>query len=238
MPKICKRYVKIQEGDVKYTFDFTIFYSSKLGFYTEVPPGFDAQFEMLTDEQLKEFSAKKEFKYKYAQSGEHKKLVRGKSEDGVEMALKNLLTYLLTADVKREPVIIVEFEPGDKPDEVDEEDKDLKTNELHKLSLTFGVKYCEKVQAANQAPRYFHETESRVWKTTHTHRNEIDVDGWNSDRLLIMPDTPENRQFVEEMHGALGLLIEKLTQVTESRESMQKFIQSSVPILTLPHAEE
>jgi hypothetical protein len=221
MPKISRESIRINADETDERFDFDIHYARDYGFYAEIPPGFNDVFDELNEEQLKKYSAARKYKYKY-NHGAHKRVVLCETEMGVADAMKKLVSGLLLLTIKKEAVIIVDF--------TDHTDTHDNTNDFPAVGLELSIVYCHRVTAGGKDPKYYKYSTSDWFGKDKTVRQQINVGGYRNQSTII-DDTPENRKFLEDIHGALDILVKKMAEFTGSSESMLKMIASRQKLL-------
>lgn len=226
MPKISKKTLQIREGDLNENFEFTVNYNTANGFYAEIPAKLNEQFDQLEDQELKDLGAFKQYRYKYNRNGEHKNLVSGESETAVVANMRKIAVRLLTMAMEKVPVIIVYFS---NENDRHHNDTDMK---LPKVGLHLSACYCFKVSTGPDSAKYYTYKEREWFGETRTDRSEVYV-GRNRGDVTIIPDTPENRQFIEDLHKALALLVTKLEQFTGTSEAMLNMITNRQKLLSL-----
>lgn len=227
MPKISKKTLQIREGDINESFEFTVNYNSANGFYAEIPARFNEQFDQLDEDERKTLGVWKQYKHKYhQQGGEHKNLVSGESETAVVTNMRAVAVRLLTMALEKVPVIIVYFS---NENDRHHNDTDMK---LPKVGLHLSACYCFKVSTGPDSAKYYTYKEREWFGETRTDRSEVYV-GRNRGDVTIIPDTPENRQFIEDLHKALALLVTKLEQFTGTSEAMLNMITNRQKLLSL-----
>jgi hypothetical protein len=226
MPKISEKHIKINTGDAEDMIKFVVNYNQENKFYTILPERFNEQFDQLTDKELTEFSAHKDKKWKYSENSPFKRIISATSEDGVVENVRKICAKLLAMAVVKEPVIIVRFEFC-----TDHSHREKDETELEKIGVDLSATYCFKVTTGGDNAK-FYKYETRDWfgeqKTT---RSEVHLHRQTD--AVVIPDTPENRQFIVDLHAALGLLIGKLKAFTADAETMTKMIADRQKLLSL-----
>lgn len=234
MPKINNYFTRVESGDIEQSFNITIYYNNEDKFYAEIPEGFWESCEILSKKESDKLRIRKKNKYKYS-SGPYKFIVWSEKEDDAVAKMKIVLELMIKKTIKKEPVIVIEFDnegtfkslherwPGD-PD-------------LPKVGLAMRATYCHQLKSGAGEMKYF-----KYWKSKkiiddgyETLRCEISVDN-NS---TIIPDTPENRKFLEDLHMALTILADKLMQFAGSGSSKKllETIASTQKLLELNHVK-
>jgi hypothetical protein len=255
MPKIGNKRERIKEADIDEVLEFTAHYNSELGFYAQLPMKLIENFDALTDEELKQFSARRKYARKWSHSDEpHQRIVTASTEDKLVAAMKILVLHLLRLTLVKVPVIVVEFEnqggreantfyntkepkrPGhedeDDDDDEDEDPDEKDFNVLPKVGLTFEVTYCFRVSTRGTKDKFYKYSNYDAFGDKREKREEVHVSSWRSNDIVI-PDTPENRQFIEELHHALHLLVHKFKLFTATADDMLKVIEARQKLLTL-----
>jgi hypothetical protein len=235
MAKISKKTERLRDGEIDQHIEFTVFYNSDIGFYAEVPGDYGENFDQLDDEQLKKLAGQKKYGRKYASADEpHKRIVVATTEDELVEAMKTMVLHLIKMTLAKVPVILIEFE--DKSEHADSMYQVVKRqrrgmgddyrdpNELPTVGLEFSATYCFQVSASGGKDRFYKYDE-------HKRRTEVHL-GWREKKTMI-PDTPENRLFIEELHKALYTLVTKMREFTATPEDMLKLIDSRQKLLSL-----
>lgn len=227
MPRISTSNLKIRAGDIDQNIQLVVFYTSDYGFYAAIPDELGDKFDQLTEDQMKEYNAARKYKTKYPQTDDpHQKVVKADTEGGVEVAMKKLVTFMLQLSMKKEAVIIIEFDGDIDTDHADD------PNELPQVKLEFSATYCFKVSTATGKDRYYKYTEKPWGNEIETFRTEVYLNDWRENHVII-PDTKENRAFLEDLHKALKLLYTKMKEFTATSEDVLALISKQQKLLSL-----
>lgn len=233
MAKISNKTMTIRNGDVDELIQYRTFYTAGYGFWAELPGTVAETFDQLDDKEREQLFGDKRYARKYAASNEpHKRVVYGDTEVELDTRMKAMVTHLLTLSVIKEPVIIITFDGDDKEAErrKDREPKD--PNHLGEVSLSLELKYCHRVTTSTGTAKFYEYREQDWHGEKEIVRHSVHVNtNWRSDDRIIA-DTPENRQFLEQLHTALGTLVKKLKQFTATPEDIQKVIDARQKLLT------
>lgn len=234
MAKISKKTVRLRDGEIDQHLEFTVLYNSEMGFWAEVPADYSENFDQLDEEQLSSFGGKKKYDRKYM-SGDHphKRIVTAGTEDNVVKAMQTLVLHLIKMTIAKVPVILIDFENrSEYADPMYKVIKDTRgrrekpdPNELPAVGLEFSATYCFQVSASGGKDRFYKYDE-------HGRRSEVSQGNWR-EKHTIIPDTPANRQFIEDLHKALYTLTEKMKEFTDTSDGMIKLIDSRQKLLSL-----
>lgn len=226
MPRISTKSLRIQEGDLDERIEIIVYYHTDWGFYAQIPEHLNEAFDQLNDKELKALKASRKYNRRHAMSTEpHKRIVSSPTEDGIVQAMEKLAKKLLTTQVEKIPVIIVTFENKTSEEEAD------RIN-LPNVGMVLEVTYCFQVSTGGSKPKYY-TYEERDWMgEKETVRSEVSLNGWY-EKNVVIPDTPDNRKFVEDLHAALKILVNKMVEFTATPENMLKLIDSRQKLLSL-----
>lgn len=233
MPRISTKHLKIRNGDIDESLEIQVNYSTDLGFYAEIPEKLTESFDQMDDDVIKRRNGYRKYNRKYATRNEpHKRVVTGTTEDGLVKNMTDMLTHLMKQTMVKEPVIIITFQSDDREGDRHKDKEELDPNNLEEIGLGFSAKYCHRVTTGTGKPKYYQYSEDEWQGRKRTIREEVHVDQhWNSDDRVI-PDTPDNRAFLEDLHRALRALVGKMRAFTKTPESVQKMIQDRQKLLT------
>jgi len=228
MPKIKSDHVRIRKGDVDEMIDFQIFYRTGFGFYAQLPTTLEEAFDSLTEKEQQGLFLIKEYPRKWKLTGPHKKLVYADTEDDLKKRMTKALEHLFSLTVKRDPVIVLWYENRNENDDDDDDQRD--PNELKSVGLELKAKFCNRITTASGEPKYYSEYEAEWFGEMQKRRDEVYIS--RHDPPVIIPDTPENRQFVQELHKAIKELVKKLESFTKTPASVLKAIESRQKLLS------
>lgn len=227
MPKISKKSMKIDQGDLSEYIEFNIHYNGELGFYAEIPAHLNEQFDQLTDEELKGFSATRKKKYKYQKSNEDKNVIVSETENGVVQAMRPLVEKLCTMAVTKEAVIIVKFNKQDR-DSVWRDD-DAK-GDLQLVGMDLSAVFCFRVTTGGKNPKFYKYSKRKNFDGEMvTDRREVNL---YKHEGIVIPDTPENKKFITDLHGALRTLVGKMVEFTKTSDALLGLIASQQKLIT------
>lgn len=216
MPKIKKSGITINFGDRGRWVDYDIMFSNGK-FYSTIPASLESAFRLLTTEQRQNLHASEIKKGKYGDRGLIGFGVRADTLEDVEHRMVTLLKTLLGISIKKRPVIIVKYQGNVE-----------KTN-LHtfpdtevSLSLTYAI---ESSVSGGESGFVLNNNN----KPGFEQRVEMGY-RWRDD-TIILDDTPNNRAFLEQLHGALNKLREKLDVIMSDNKSLLRAIDNKTKLL-------
>jgi len=221
MPKISSQQVTVEIDGIRQAFGFQVLYDQDFRFYAAIPPAFEDQFDQLTKLDQIKFSTAIKYQYKY-ERGNQTRIVKSDTEDGLVESMKKLLSRLVSLTLTKEQVIIISFE-DESAYHTDEEDR----NELPRIGLSLSATYCTRISSPGAEPQHWKIKQTRWMGEQRTIRSSV----FATKNQIIIPDTPENRKFIEDLHGALGALLVKFKEFTASPESVLSFIAGSQKLL-------
>lgn len=232
MAKISNKTINIRHDDLDEVIEIQVFYSSGYGFWAQVPSSVVEAFDQLDKEtDLPKWFGDRRYARKYSTQHEpHKRVVYGTSEDEVVSRMKALVTHLLGVTAVKEAVIIVTFEESDYEGDRKKDREDPDPSKLGEVSLTLSLQYCYRVTTSSGKEKFYVYTEQEWHGENETVRREIHTGNWRS-KDIIIPDTADNRAFLEELHKALRILVKKMKQFTASPDDMLKMIQARQNLL-------
>lgn len=219
--------MKIDPGDLSEFIEFDIHYKGELGFYAEIPPHLNEQFDQLTDEELKGFSATRKKKFKYQKSDDDKNVVVSETEAGVMQAMRPLVERLCTMAVIKEAVIIVKFNKQDR-DSVWRDDGEK--GDLQLVGMDLSAIFCFRVTTGGKNPKFYKYSRYKsVSGEMRPNRQEVSL--YNNEGIVI-PDTPENKKFITDLHAALRILVGKMVKFTKTPDAFLGLIASQQKVIT------
>lgn len=229
MPKISNKAIRVKHDDLDESVNFTIYYNQESSFWAEIPANLNEKFDQLQKDDLVKLSAERAYKYKHQHNGPYKRIVTSESEAGVVNAMTALVNQLLTLLIEKEPVIIVRFENNNQFERHHDPNPDQR--ELKKVGLALSATYCFKVSTGGTQAKYYKYDERDWFGEMKTTRTEVHIHSRNE--AIVIPDTPGNRQFIEDLHAALGALVKKLEEFTATSEDMLALISKQQKLLSL-----
>lgn len=220
MPHIKKSYVRAKsDNGVEAYHDINIKYDQRNGFYAEVPETYGARFDALSEDLRKKMHASAKQITNYESKG---RIINGTGEEDVENNMRDLIKYFLDNNETTRNVIVVWLDRHHK----DAEDRKT-VNNFPEIKLSIKFQYLEETR---------YGTDKAVYNLRRGENFERirDVEkGWRgSDRVMILDDTPVVRAFLEQIYGALGILITKIFSISNSEKSLLEFIDTKQKLLS------
>jgi hypothetical protein len=221
MPKVSNQRVHIYTDEHDTFFNYSINYDSKTqSFYANIPAQFENAFKDLSDEQLEAFGGREK---RERGSWAQKPVIMRATEDEVKTSMAKALKMFMTIDIKKEPVIVIFYANNNDQNG---------SESLPNIGLELKAEYCHRVTACGGLPKFWKYRESEFLDEMRTTRQEIDMEGWRNQKNVVIPDTPENRAFVEKLHKTLKILAEKLGKFTNSPEILLDAISKNQKLLS------
>lgn len=215
MPKISTHSMWIDIEGNRQLFSVQVFYDQDFKFYVIVPAEYHEGFDQLNEKDRVKFSTDIKYQYRW-QRGKQTRIVKADTEDGAVESMKKLLSRLVSLSITKEQVIMITFEDESHPDHYG----NTYGTDLPRVGLSLEATYCTKVSSPGADPKFYKYRQDTFRGETSTVRSEV---GRHAEDLVI-PDTPENRKFIEDLHSALGVLLGKFKEFTATPESILDFI--------------
>lgn len=225
MPKISTNEINIYHDDIKKALTIVVMYNQKFHFYAEIPNEFYSVVHHLPEDKLTELSIRimHESKRWHSVNDPHKKIIVGDSESECLVKMKKCLEFLVDKSVQKRDVIILFYNPKD----ITNYNEHLMNNEHPMIGLQYGLTYAVETSVGDKKV-YSIYTEYEAFGRKNTNRRELSL--WNKSSVII-PDTPHNRETLEQLYHALIALNEKLKSFTSTPEKLLEFIQSNIKLL-------
>lgn len=205
MPKISTSSVRITTpaGDVHYS--ITVNYTSAHGFYIAIPDEFAAAYDLMTDEQIKKHGLVCIRRGKYNNGEMICRAVAAPTEKEATSFFKTAVTYFAENTIQKRPVIILTFHKEGTLGKTSNGGHSLQDIGI-KMGIDYAVEHRigEKLQFTQEYKNHGYDCVSHV---------SID-NRWNCE-VAVIDDTPENREYIERIYGALGQLQEQLMKLAK-----------------------
>lgn len=225
MPKVSKYGFRLTTSDIAKYYEVDIMYSTDTLFYIDVPKDFLETFKLLSEDQLKECNAKTYLKKGHYGNQNRSGKISGITESECKINCDKLFKLLQENSVIKSPVIIITLETNGA---LDYRHSNSHYNTQHqKQKLVYALKYCTKVQLGDKITYNEYYTETWSGKNEIT-RREISVDSKN----IVIPDTVENRLFLENTYELLFNLIDKMKNHFNNEDSVLELISSNQKLLS------
>lgn len=222
MPKISSNNLYINVGDIKTKYNIEIKYDQLNGFYALVPASIRRQCELLSKEEAKAFDLEHVSKSKHDHS-QNNPGVRCATESETLSKMKALLMAILAKEVASRNVIIIHFDGGS----IDRRGKNG-DGEMPEIVVSLGITYAVEEKMGDGQPVY------KVYKEPDVYEKiRVSESSWrnDTDKDIVIDDTPDNRSFVETLYEALEALRLKMIGFAASKEAVVKFISSQQKLL-------
>jgi len=222
MPKISKYSFRSSSTDIAKYFELDIQYATPY-FYIDIPKEFMEAFKLFSEEQLNSCNGVLYLKKGHYGESMRSGKVSASSEKEVKENLDKAFKLLQDNSVKKTDVIVITFE-----DELHSGHYPSSTyNDQHQIiGMKLGLKYCTKVELGDKL--VYNSYKQQNWKgEDEIVRTEISVD----DKDVIILDTPENRDFLENVYNKFHTLIVKIGDHLNSPDAVLNLIQSNQKLL-------
>ena len=220
MPKISQNQVTIYHSDLSKQFTIVVMYNSEFKFYSKIPSEFHDTVKHLSENQMKKlFMVSRSRKH----NSEFSPAVCADSEDDCIIKTKTAYKFLMTMSIEKRDVIIVFYENRDVCSY-----GDLEHNKEHpQIGLRFGLTYAVETTSGDKKVYNIYD-KYEAFGEERIKRREIHI--WNQ-HCTVIPDSPENRIFLESLYEALKGLNQKITSISESEPKLLEFINSNQKML-------
>ena len=224
MAKIRQTSIRVTNTDVQKYYEVVIQYNSELKFFIEVPKEFYAVLETFSNEELAGLFIEKVYKRRFDQSN-YKFVVSQSSESMCLDRTKDSIRELMNRTVTKREVIIVFFNPK----HVTEYGGLAHDKDFPQIGMQYALTYCTE-SASGDKKVYSIFTMQDCFGEQKEIRTDVRI--WNRN-CIVIDDTPSNRFVLEDIYNNLNKLILNLKEFTRDSESVVKFIESNVKLLTV-----
>lgn len=212
MPKISRKSVFIRTDSYDKRFEFDIHYNSNNGFYAIIPEEMKSKYVLLPEEAKGTHKTKLFFPKKH---GPVYTITCADTESACENQMVVLLKLMLSLSVEKKPVILISFATRSGSSS----SNGFKYNEEHNLlNMSLGITYAIKSSVGNES-KYYTPKGSHITMP------------YRASDVVIIDDTPESRQFLDNLYDAFRVLSVKLSNFTFNAETLQNFISSNQKLL-------
>lgn len=228
MPKVSKYGVRVSTPDMDKYLEFDVIYNSNDLFFIKVPSSYMEVFKLLSEEELKSCNSRLYLKKGHYGEENRSGKVCGKTEDEVKLNCSALFKLLNDKSVIKTDVIIVNFKK-DSSDRHYSHKSSYFNDEHQKIGMSIGLKYCTKVQLGDKVtyntyqPGYVFREGDAPYIT----RTEVFIDSED----VIIPDTAQNRIFLESMYIKFKSLVETIESHLSTPEAIVNLIESNQKLL-------
>lgn len=219
MPKICKFDVQIETDKTRAFFNAELYYSNEEGFYTKIPEPLHEAFDRMTPELTYTRGA-----FVKERAGKKIRGVWGKTDEEARKNARTLFGLLLHDAITERNVIVLFFS-----DRTVNFNHHIYDKQYPAIGLQMGLTYCTEITLSGDTPKYFRYREYNGLRGIVTEKSQIHI---TTHGTTIIPDTEENRAFVESIYSALAGLSAKLKEYTGTTEALLGFIASKQNLLT------
>lgn len=224
MPKIStNNSIKIETEKFKMSEQVDVHYNKEVHFYIQIPDKYSVQFDSI--ESIPYTCKIGKF---FGQGNDpRKKVVHGASEKEVLERAKEVFIKLASTSMEERNVIVVQLETHGI------DDLSRKRNwygdiDRPNIGLELQMTYATEVSVLGQKPKYYKYANNYRFGEDVVDRHEVN-DGWRKNPVI--PDTPENRQFLENIHEALIKLTTTMKEYTETPEKILEMINSNQKLI-------
>jgi hypothetical protein len=223
MPKISKYGFRSNTQDIAKYFELDVQYSTPY-FFIEIPKEFMEAFKLFSKEQLADCNGSLYLKKGHYGDGNRSGKVSAPTEQEAKANLDKAFLLLQQSSIIKTDVIMITFE------------KDLHTghypssqyNDDHqRIGMKLGLKYCTKVQLGDKVVYNSYRTQ-KCGDRDEIVRTEISTDSED----VIIPDTPANRIFLENMYSKFHQLIISIGDHLSTPEDVLNLIESNQKLLS------
>lgn len=219
MPKISNNRVKLFHKDIEEYVDIVINYNGDDKFYANFPNDFSDIIHHMDESEMAVIGAK----YSYSKANRGKWIISEEKEGDCLHKMKKALTSLLDKRIEKRDVIIL-FYKHDKTCRYNTHEY----NQIHpQIGIQIGLTYAVETSIGDKKV-YSVYREYEIFNEKRTERKEITL--WN-EAATIIPDTPQNREYLEYLYSGFKELNEKMTKFTESSDSLMALIASNQKML-------
>lgn len=222
MPKISTNNIRIYTKKINEDFSIEVHYNQDNLFYAVLPERLNEAWDHLTEEQKKEFGASQYFKsMRDRMNGTNfKRIVSAANEGECLIAMKKVIESLIVSSIITRNVIVVFCNPKDNC-----QYGSFQENEHHpQIGVQFSLTYAVETRVGNGKNVYnIFKTYTGLRDEVETTRRELNFYGPN---YTVIDDTPENREFLENVYSKLVALKDALKEYTQTPESLLQLIAS------------
>lgn len=219
MPKISSnKSIRIETEKFKGHKVVDVHYNKEWRFYVQIPDEYTSQFDSI--EKIPHTGRIGRW---FGQGNDpRKKIVHGQSEEEVLERAKEVFTLLAATGLEERNVILVKYvsynENDGRHSDYDHVD----------VGLELALCYAVEVTTPGQKPKYYKYQEYGYGEEKEMRKREVNT-GWSKD--IAIPDTPDNREFLERIHAATRKLADEMTKYTETPEKLLELIQSNQKLI-------
>lgn len=227
MAKIRNVYIRVDNEDIKKSFNVNITYSAK-----------EKRFEIILPDELKQVvigfthqeNHDKGLRYKpdYRGNGMDRLCgdyyVIGDTEVLVESKAIEVFTFLNNQQVKRRDVIVIDFQDYDN-----RHYRDNYNQEHPKIGMQFGLLYCTETKSGESGKPNYTITKTYNGGLNNEFSKVRSKDFASS--AVVIDDTEANRLFLENTYSLLSRLINQLSEHCKTPEAILQLISSNQKLI-------
>lgn len=236
MPKIKTIDKRLDHGSQRTPVKYDVFYSSSEGFFAVLPKAFNAQADALDNADKKAHFMEVEREYKYSSDSKIKRVkVKAATEAQAIERCDALLVTLINSSVTRRDVILVFFKGHSSEAQRTFRSSGVFNKEHSPVDMALSLKYCTEVSVNGGEPKYaVFRMDSNPFDKSEAPtevREDLSTSSNRSDNFIVIDDTPESREFLENAYGAFVALVEKVRGVLGESDALVAAISSGAKLL-------
>lgn len=222
MPKVANKRIIFYHKDRQHVHLVSVMFNQYVDFFIRIPDALLITLKAMTQIDGEKTGARYINPKDGGEYGNREWVVTGETLGRLVDNAENVFAKLVEVGIKEDNVIVISHT-------LNQANHGNIDTWLADREIKLGAELCKRI-VAGDSTKYFAEYYKEFLGENRAYRREVTM-GWN-ENATVLPDTKENREFIKQIHDALGVLSDKIQSIIKDENTIKKFIESKQKLLS------